>query len=174
MAARVIYRVQNAVRPTTAAPTKKGTGTAVRTMLQIASLSTRGLGVVGWGVSLDGSSAATPGQWELFGNTVAASGLTALAATDVNCYTDENAVASDTLMQFGTALTGFTDSTTCTEGTVANYRMFDTQMIAPTSQYIYKWPLGEEPMIDVSQFIRVRCTLAAAVNAYVWVDVFSL
>jgi hypothetical protein len=118
--------------------------------------------------------AATPIQVELFGTTVAATMSTALTAADVQCYTDENAPASDTTIQYGTtALTGFATAAV-TEGTVANYRHIDNQLIAPTSQYIKQWPLGNEPMIDLSQFVRIRVTAGASVNCYCYVDIARL
>ena len=173
MSSRQIYKVINSARPTAAAPVKQPTGTAIRTMLQIASLSTQGLQVVAWGLSFDGSAAATPIQVELFGctNSVASAMSTALVAADVQCFTDPNAVASDTLLQYGTtALTGFATAAV-TEGTVANYKHFDAVMLPPTGPYVYEKSLGNEAAISASQFVRVRVTAAATVNMYVWVDV---
>lgn len=174
MATRQIYRVLNSAQPSAAAPVKQPTGAVVQTMLQIASLSTRAIGIAGWGVSLDGSSAATPGRWELFGCTGAATMSTAHVAADIQCLTDKNAPASGGLVDLGTTAKTAFATAAVTEGTVANYRSFDDQLIAPTSQYIFRWELGNEPMIDVSQFIRVRCTLAVTINAYIWVDIFGL
>jgi hypothetical protein len=161
----------NAARPTTAAPVKQATGTAVRTMLQIASLSTQGLQVLGWGISCDSSAAATPGNVELFGTTVAATAMTALAAADVQCYTDANAVASDTLLQFGTGLTAYAPGAGVTEGTVANYRHFDNVLLPATGPYNIERSLGNECVILLSQFVRVRVTLGTTTNMLCWVDV---
>lgn len=47
--------------------------------------------------------------------------------------------------------------------------MFDVQLIAPTSQYVKQFPLGREPEVPVSKFLRVRVTAPAAVNAYAYV-----
>ena len=43
-----------------------------------------------------------------------------------------------------------------TEGTVANARMFHSALIATTNQYEKQFPLGREPIVDVSQFLRFR------------------
>ena len=173
MATRQIYKVVNSSRPTTAAPVKQPTGSVVRTMLQIASLATEGLQVVAWGLSFDGSAAATPIQVELFGCTGAATMSTALVTADAQCFTDPNAPASDTVMQFGASLTAFATAAV-TEGTVAAYRHFDAVLLPPTGPYVYEKSLGNEAAIAAAQFVRLRVTAAATVNMYVWVDVARL
>lgn len=167
MAAEVLYIAQNSSRPTAAAPVKQPTGGAVRTMLQLASATTSGIYIVEWGISFDGSAAATPIQVELFGCTGAATMSTALVAADVQCLTDPNGPVNNTL-QFGASLSAFATATV-TEGTVASYRPFDEQQIAPSSQYVKQFPLGREPAIGPSQFVRVRVTAAATVNATIYV-----
>lgn len=167
MAAEVLYFAQNSARPTAAAPVKQPTGTAVRTMLQLATTTTSGVYIVEWGISFDGSAAATPIQVELFGCTGAATMSTALAAADVQCLSDPNGPTNNTL-QFGTALSAFATAAV-TEGTVANYRPFDEQLIAPSSQYVKQFPLGREPAIAASQFVRIRVTAAASVNAQMYI-----
>lgn len=163
--AESLWLVQNAVRPTTAAPVKQPTGTAIRTMLQIATATTSGVYVVEWGISFDGSAAATPIEVELFGTTVAATMSTALAAADVQ---NMSAASTAAPLQYGTTLSAFATAAV-TEGTVANYRPFDTQLIAPTSQYVKQFPLGREPYAAASTFIRVRVTAAASVNCKTYV-----
>lgn len=167
MATETLYLVQNAVRPTTAAPVKQPTGTAIRTMLQIATSTVAGLYIVEWGISFDGSAAATPVQVELFGCTGAATMSTALAAADVQNFTDPNGPAV-AVLQFGTALTAFATAAV-TEGTVAAYRPFDEQLLPPTSPYVKQFPLGREPGVGASQFVRVRVTAAATVNVTTYV-----
>lgn len=178
MAAK-IYRVYNASAPTTAAPVKQPTGTAIRTMLQI-QLATGFTGrIVEWGCSFDGSAAATPGQVELFGCTGAATMSTASAAADITCLNDQYTVVPTTSLPFvlSTTTTGFATAAV-TEGTVANYRPFDTQLIAPTSQYLKQWPLGREPEFNAlltttatAYFLRVRMTFGATVNTSIYVDI---
>lgn len=136
-----------------------GPSTSDKTLLQIASPSTRPLTIVEWGISFDGSAAGTPIKCELIQTDVAAT-VTAHVAAGVQCLTDPNAPAS--LVTLGTSATGYTASA---EGTTTATRVFDTQFIAPTSQYVKQWPLGREPCMAVSKFLRVRVAASAAVNA---------
>ena len=61
-----LYLIQNGAAGLTAAPVAVTTGTAVKTMLQFKALATAVAKVVEWGISFDGSTAATPGKVELF------------------------------------------------------------------------------------------------------------
>lgn len=163
-----IYGIQNSAQPTTAAPVSQPTGTAIRTMLQILAGTTHGLQVVEYGISLDGTTATNaPGKVELFGTTVAATMSTASAAADITKYNGPSDEAS-TIDVSGTTKTGFATAAV-TEGTVANYRMGDMQLVPPTSGWVKQWPLGREFLIAVSQFIRVRVTFANTVNAFIYV-----
>lgn len=165
--AEKLYLVQNSTLVTIAAPVAQPTGTAIRTMLQLASGATIGqMTIVEWGISFDGSAAAAGIKCELFGTTVAATMSTALAATDVGKLNNPSQDASS--LQYGTLLSGFATAAV-TEGVVANARMFDMQFIQPTNQYVKQWPLGREPVIAVAQFLRVRVTSAASVGCFAYV-----
>lgn len=155
-----LYWAQNGAFPTTAAPVKVTTGTAIKTLLQVATPSTVQIRVVEWGISFDGSAAATPIECELIQTDVAAT-VTALTP---EVYNDPNGVAS--LCVGGTAATGYTATV---EGTTAATRIGDLQLIAPTNQYVKQWPLGREFAVPVSKFLRIRVTAAAAVNAYCYI-----
>jgi len=158
-----IYWAANGPMPTTAAFAPVTTGTTIKTLLQIATPATRVLTVVEWGISFDGSAAATPIRCELIQTDVAAT-VTAHVAAGVQPYNDPNAPAS--LMTLGTTATGYTATA---EGTITATKHADLQFIAPTNQYIKQWPLGTEFQMPVSKFLRVRVTAAAAVNAYTYV-----
>jgi len=158
-----LYFAANGAMPTTAALNKITTGTAIKTMLQIAPSATRPLKVVEWGISFDGSAAATPIQCELIQTDVAAT-VTAHVAAGVQPYDDPNAPASTVTL--GTSATGYTASA---EGTITTTRYGDLQLIAPTNQYVKQWPLGREFQVPVSKFLRVRVTAGTAVNAYCYV-----
>lgn len=169
MAAKT-YSILNCAAPTTASPVKQPTGTAIRTMLQLAiNIPVRLIEV---NVSFDGAAAATPGIVEVFGTTVAATMSTASLAADIMAYGDPNAPANTAgaggipLGLGSTALTGFATAAV-TEGTVANYRSFDVQQIAPTNQYVKQFPLGREPELAATTFLRVRMNFAASVNALI-------
>ncbi|CAB4197704.1 hypothetical protein UFOVP1519_36 [uncultured Caudovirales phage] len=166
MAAEQLFQVFNGVAPTTAAPVAQPTGTAIRTMLQIAVPSTNSFYIVEWGISFDGIAVTLPIKCELLTTTVAATMTTALSASDVVLLTETAGSASTTT--YGTGLTAFS-SAAVTEGTPANVRELDVQLVAPTNQYIKQWPLGREPVVPASSFIRVRVTANTSVNAYCYV-----
>ena len=149
--------------PTTAALPSVTTGTAIKTLLQIAPSSTRPIKVVEWGISFDGSAAATPIKCELIQTDVAAT-VTAHVAAGVQPYDDPNAPASTVTL--GTAATGYTASA---EGTITTTRYGDVQLVAPTGAYVKQYPLGREFQVPVSKFLRVRVTAGAAVNAFTYI-----
>ncbi len=165
-----IYQIYNGASPTTAALVVVTTGTAIKTLLQIQPSATVVAKVVEWGISFDGSAAATPIKCELIETDVAAT-VTAHVTAGIIKF-DGNALAGGdpvtNLIQVGTAATGYTASV---EGTTTVSRLFDYQLIAPTNQYVKQYPLGREPIIQVSKFLRVRVTAGAAVNAICYVNV---
>lgn len=158
-----LYIAANGAAPTTAALVPVTTGTAIKTLLQIAPSTTRPLKVVEWGISFDGSAAATPIKCELIQTDVAAT-VTAHVAAGVQPYDDPNGPASTVTL--GTAATGYTASA---EGTITATRYGDLQFVPPTGQWVKQWPLGREWQVPVSKFLRVRVTASAAVNAYCYV-----
>jgi len=158
-----LYWAANGPMPTTAAFAPVTTGTAIKTMLQIATPSTRPIRVVEWGISFDGSAAATPIKCELLQTDVAAT-VTAHVAAGVQPFNDPNAPAS--LVTLGTTATGYTATA---EGTITTTRQGDVQFVAPTNQYIKQWPLDNEFQVPISKFLRVRVTAGTAVNCYCYV-----
>jgi hypothetical protein len=158
---RKLYFAANGASPTTAAQVVVATGTSIKTLLQIATPSTTNLTILEWGISFDGSAAATPIKVELLQTDVAATSGTSLTPT---IWGDPNAPAS--LCVGGTGATCFSPSA---EGTITAVRMFDVQLIAPTNQYVKQYPLGREPEVPISKFLRVRVTAGASVNAYTYV-----
>ena len=90
--------------------------------------------------------------------------MTAHVAAGVPPFNEPGAPAS--LMTLGVANTGYTASA---EGTITATKMFDVQFIAPINQYVKQYPLGREPYMGVSKFLRIRVTAAAAVNAYCYI-----
>lgn len=163
------YKVGNWAMATTAAPVEVTTGTSIKTMLQIATPSTRQIQLISWGFTLDAAPATTgEGVMELMQSDVAAT-VTAHVAAGVQPL-DPNAPAS--LLTLGTSATGYTASA---EGTTTASRSFDTVKVSgvsngawPTS-YSYQWMPDERPIVAISKFLRVRATFSAAVNALVWV-----
>jgi hypothetical protein len=157
-----IYWAANGSMPTTAALPKVTTGTAIKTMLQIATPSTRPLTVVAWGISFDGSSAGVPVICELIQTDVAAT-VTAHVASGVQPYNDPNAPAS--LVTLGTSATGYTATA---EGTITATRYGDLQDVQPTNQYAMWFPEGREFQVSISKFLRIRVTATVAVNCHCW------
>jgi hypothetical protein len=164
------YIVYNSAMATTAAPVKQPTGTAIRTMMQLKP----GAGVIirpiAWGVSFDGSAAATPGQVELIetGAIGATSLSTAFAAADIQPYSDANAPANTAgtgglPLNLGTSASGFSTAAV-TEGSIVATRMCDLQLIAPANSWNVQFPLGREFECVPGNFLRVRATFGTTVN----------
>jgi hypothetical protein len=157
------YIVYNGVAPATAALAKVTTGTAIKTLLQLAPPSTRAITVVEWGISFDGSAAATPIVCELVTTTTAATVTAHIAAGVMPFDTNDTVVSQLTL---STTATGYTSTS---ENTPGVSRLFDCQLVAPSSGYVKQFPLGERPRALAGAFLRVRVTAAAAVNAICYV-----
>ena len=161
-----LYVVYNGPSPTVAAQVPVTTGTAIKTLLQV-KLGTQNFGkIVEWGISFDGSAAATPIKCELLETGTVFATVTAHTATGI-VKLDPNAV-DPTTSNFILTTTG-TGYTATGEGAISASRMFDVQLVAPTNQYIKQFPLGREPIVNVSTSLRVRVTAGAAVNAYCYI-----
>lgn len=154
---------------TTAATVKVTTGTTIKTMLQIATPSTRQMQLISWGFSLDAPAAAGSANIiELLQTDVAAT-VTAHAASGVQPL-DPNAPAS--LVTLGTSATGYTASA---EGSITATRLFDATLLSGNIagggpvNYEYQFMPDERPIVAVSKFLRVRATFSSAVSAICWV-----
>lgn len=172
MSNQKLYVVYNGAMPTTAPIPKVASGTTTKTMLQLAPKGSSGapnMYAVRWGISFDGSAAATPVQCELIETNVAAT-VTASATADVMPYNDYNAVAASNFLTLSTTGTGYTSTS---EGSITTTRVADYQNIAPTNQYIYDWVLGNEFALTPGNFLRVRVTAATTVNLTTYI-VFGL
>lgn len=161
------YRVFNGPMPSTAAQVAVTTGTAIKTLLQLKPFNQAK--IVAWGISFDGSAAATPIKCELCETGTVFATVTASADSDcVKLNGADQAVASVAGLTMGVAATGYTSTA---EGTITTVREFDVQLVAPTNQYIYQFPLGQEPVLVIGNAARIRVTAGAAVNAYCWIEV---
>lgn len=166
----MIYTIYNGPSPTTAAQAVVTTGTAIKTLLQIKPGATQYMKVIEWGISFDGSAAATPIKVELLETDVAATVTAHVAAGIVKVDALAIGAGDPTtdIFEVGTSATGYTSTS---EGSITTSRMFDAELVAPTNQYIKQWPLGREPILKAGQFTRVRVTAGAAVNAYCYITV---
>lgn len=160
------YQVWNGPMPTTAAQQQVTTGTAIKTMLQLAAPSTRQLTIISWGFTVD---ATEPGTVELIQTDVAAT-VTAHIASGVQPLVPGQPVSQMTL---GTAATGYTSSG---EGAITVTRTFDVKKLqaadgATEATYEKIWVPPFWPIVAVSTFLRVRATFSTAVNMSCWVVV---
>lgn len=161
------YKTWNGPMPTTAAQAAVGTGTTIKTMLQIATPATRAITLIAWGYSFSEAAGAV-GTIELLQTDVAAT-VTAHVASGVQPL-DPNGTPS--LMTLGTSATGFTATV---EGTITATRMFDavrlpTSLTGSGTPYSYQWMPDERPIVPVSKFLRVRATTpTSGVNLLCWI-----
>ena len=158
-----IYLIHNGPFPTTAAPAVAATGTAIETLLQVKGVTGVQFKVIEYGVSFDGSAAATPITVELIETGTVFATVTASVAADIVKWGDPNAPTSTVYFSVGTTATGYNASA---EGTVTASRVFDLQLISPTNQYVKQYPLGREPMVNADSALRIRSTSAASVGCY--------
>ena len=77
-----IFLIANGPMQTTAAFAAVTTGTSIKTLLQLKASATKVLKIKEWGISFDGSAAATPIKVELIETDVAAT-VTASVAADI-------------------------------------------------------------------------------------------
>jgi hypothetical protein len=150
---RNTWIVYNAAVPTTAMMVPVSTGTAIKTLLQGTSASSRATRIIEWGITFTGTPAAI--QCELIQTTTVAGGTpTAVVPTMV------------TGVDAALGTWGFSPAT---EGTiVATTRVYDSQILS-VNNYQKVWELAQEPVVAASQVVRVRVLAAAAVNALTWV-----
>jgi hypothetical protein len=171
------YIIYNSAQATTAAPVAQPTGTAIRTMMQLRTALSTEARLIAFGVSFDGSAAATPGKVEIFENTVAATMSTAYAAGDIQPFGNYHAAANTAgatgvPFNLSTTTSGFATAAV-TEGTVAGYRAAWVGHIAPTNQFDYQFPLGREFELTPQNYLRLRVTFGTTVNmiAYMVIEI---
>lgn len=152
-----VFRTWNGPMPTTAAQASVTTGTAIKTMLQVATPANKYIQLISWGFSID-DPAGADGVVELLQTDVAAT-VTTHVASGVQPM-DPGAPAS--LMTLGTSATGYTGTA---EGSTTAVRMFDAVSLSSTSAeaaatllYVYQWMPDERPIVPISKFLRVRAT----------------
>lgn len=168
-----LYLIANGPMPTTAAQAAVTTGTAIKTMLQLklGASTNHPAKIVEWGISFDGSAAATPIKCELLTTGAIAATVTEYVAADIISLDPNTAAVTDDFPFAFTAAGDESGYTATAEGTITATREFDVQFVAPTNQYVKQFPLGREPTFKASEFLRIRVTAGAAVNAYCYVIV---
>jgi hypothetical protein len=170
-----LYVIYNAAMATTAAMVKQSTGTAIRTMHQVATPSTNQARIHAWGYTLDDPPGADA-VIELIQTDVAATGLTAHVASGVQPVEDGAPAALFTL---GTGATGYAAAAP-TEGAITATRTFDVVSLSSVSgesllDYRYQFMPRERPVVPISKFLRVRATIpTTAVDMLCWVKLEQL
>ena len=165
------YKAWNSPMVTTAPMSPVGTGTTTKTMLQLATPSTRQITIISWGYEIDTLPTTTLlGKIDLIeadtGATIVqhvASGLQPLLP----------GVPASQLLIATTGQTGYTSGSE-TAPTVT--RTLDQDMIlgatnlgASEAMYDYQFMLDERPVIAISKFLRVRATFGSNTNMLCWV-----
>lgn len=139
------------------------TGTALKTVLQVATPSTTDIRIHGWGLSFKGVVATgTPGECHLIDTDVAAT------VTDLTPGKWESQMAPASLC-IGSAgnKTGYNASA---EGTITGVgAVIDPQEIHPQTGYGVWFPEGRRPKVAVSRFLRLRTLFAVDVACLPWV-----
>jgi len=163
--ASILYSAFNGAMVTTASPVVITTGTAIKSLMQLSTPASAGIEVVEWGISFDGSAAATPGVCELVSTVAVAATVTAYVAADFTKVSFGPGQRTS-ILTLGVANSGFTASA---EGTVTATRQFDTQLLPPTAPYIKQFPLERGPTAALSEFLRCRVKFGTAINALCYV-----
>lgn len=165
------YKAWNSPMVTTAPMVPVTTGTSTKTMLQLATPSTRQITIISWGWEIDALPTTTlTGKIDLIeadtGATITqhiASGLQPLLP----------GVPASQLLIATTGQTGFTSSSE-TAPTVT--RTLDQDEIngitylgmTPATDE-YQFMPDERPVVAVSKFLRIRATFGSAVNMLCWI-----
>lgn len=163
------YIIWNGAAPTTAAIVKVSTGAVIKTMLQL--LGAVPFKIKAWGWQGDGFALAAPGTVELIDTGTVGATVTAHVAAGIMPRNDPNAPAntagtSGTPFNLGTTHTGYTGTA---EGTITATKVLDAWLASPMGVYSIQYPLGDEPKVVAGNFLRIRCTFAAAINALCYV-----
>ena len=132
------------------------TGTALKTLMELQTASTSRATIASWWVEFNGTTAANaPVLVEL---VRASAGITGTTVTAVK-YKD-----------FAPAAATVVKHTASAEGTPTD--VLEAHYVPPTSGLIIQYPLGREPEVPVSGFIKLRVTAASgSVSAnvgFVW------
>ena len=166
-----IFKIYNGVMPTTGEMLTQLTGTAIKTMLQVKGNAGIPMEVLGWGVSMAGVAAAEGVKWELIETGTVFATLTTLVAADVVAWDSPAIVAgAGTYFSFGTTATGYWSTGGPTEGSIVASRVFDSQKIQQSGQYVWDFH-GDKPYISPVSSLRIRCLAATTVAAQCFIRV---
>lgn len=160
------YKAFNAAMTTTVPMAGVATGTATKTMLQLAPPTGCRMQVISWGYTLSALPGAV-GTIELVQTDVAA---TVTAHTSTGIMTLDAGSASR--LTLGTGGTGFTATV---EGATTATTVFDIDQIPITAGLVqvnsdYQFMPDERPIVPATKFLRIRATTpTSGVNMLCWV-----
>jgi hypothetical protein len=152
-----IYGLANGPMQTTSVFAGVTTGTGVvKTMMQIKPHPTLPLKIAGYSISFTGIAVDDPIVVELIETDVAAT-VTAYVANDISKIDAAALAGGDPTTDIFSVSTTASGYTATGEGTTTVSRnLFEPQMVSPTNQFVWTFPLGDEPIIQISKFARIR------------------
>ena len=164
------YRTWNSAMVTTASPAAVTTGTSIKTMLQLATPSTRLIKILGWGYSTDDPPGADA-VFDLIQSDTAAT-VTAHGAAGVQPV---GAGVPASLLTLGTSATGFSSSSETAPVTTKTFDVVRMSSVsaeaAPKMTYERWWDWDAAPVVAVSVFVRMRATTpTTAVDLTTWIQ----
>lgn len=142
--------------------------TTAKCMLQLAVPAAGMIRVVEYGVSFNGSAAATPSAIVLRESSAASTMTTQHTTSTIKPITDVTVAASTRLDCGSTAKSGYGTGAITSSAT---NRLYDRQYVAPTGQYVKVWPLGQWPECGGSgiTYLQLNISTSATVLAYAYI-----
>lgn len=131
--------------------------TGAKVAIQATTPSTLELIIVEYGISFNGSAAATPATVTL---ALAGTATTMSSAHSTSTVVPIGASSKTSGLTMGTGSTGYGNAAIATNTTS---KMYDLQFVAQTAQYVKQWPLGREPRLPVSSILQLRVNTSATV-----------
>jgi hypothetical protein len=150
-----------AIPKATHAIVEVATGTAIKTLLQVATPSTTDIRVLGWGISFDGIVATNPAGVVTLVDVDVAATVTSLTPEEFG--SDDNQAS---LCVGGTAATGYLATA---EGTIGGSRILDGQNVHPQTGYALWFPSDARPKVKASRFLRIRALFSVDINGIPWI-----
>lgn len=140
------------------------TTTGSRMMIQLDIPSTQQVRINEWGISFNASAAGTPNTVELAQVVTGTTVTTAYTTSTLLPLNDPNGTATHLTL----ATSGYYSAAVTRTSTTVT-RVFDSQFVAPTNQFVKMWPLGNEPVVAVSSKLQLSMNLQAAVTALAYI-----
>ncbi len=154
-----LYTAYNGPAPTAAQQLAVTSGTAIKTMMQLATPATANLWIVEWGIIHDGHASCTSASAELISHATGGATVTAYAAGDISGINEGGRALASNVVISSTTNGGYTSTN---EQTLTAVDVLDSVYLVPTQadRYVKQWPLGREPDVAISRWVRIRVTMA--------------